>query len=119
METLKPLIEQLVKLIQGGADVVNGQMPDLAKQIVSFYLWGNVIEIPILIGFLVAGVYAARWVYRRSDADDNPWLMLWIPIGTFEICVGVYAYGCTQAMLTAIFAPKLIVIQTLMSFLKH
>lgn len=33
MEQLKPLIDQLVKIIQSGGDVISGQMPDVANHI--------------------------------------------------------------------------------------
>lgn len=119
METLNPLIQQLVKMLQGGADVVNGQLPDVANQIIRLYLWCNVIEIPILIGIMVAGWFAAKWIHvKNEDINSEPWFILWLPIGVLEIIIGCYAYGCTQTMLKAIFAPKLLVIEVLSGFLK-
>jgi len=120
MEQLKPLIQEMIKLVESGKDVVNGQLPDLCKQIVRLYLWGNVIEIPILIGMMVFGAYMARWVYRKAIADgwsEMPWIILWIPIAILECIIGSYAYGCGQTLLESILAPKLLILETLRKFL--
>lgn len=117
MEVLKPLIEQLVKTMQGSADLAKGQFPDVANQIVRLYLWGNVIEIPILIGIMSLGYWACLLAYKKQEETNEPWMLAWIPIGLLEIVVGVYAYGCTQTMLKAILAPKVLIIECLKGYL--
>lgn len=120
MEQLKPLIAEMIKLVEGGKDIVNDQLPDLCKQIVKLYLWGNVIEIPFLLTILFFGAKGAIKIVKLASADDwneAPWLIGLVPIFALEIIVGFYAYGCIQTMLKAILAPKLLILETLKKFI--
>lgn len=118
MNVLKPLIDQLVKVIQAGGDVITGQMPDIANQLVRLYLWGNVIEIPILLGLLYGSYRLAVKCYETQKDTDDPWMVGWIPIGIFQILVGIYVYACGQTLLKAILAPKVLIIECLREYLK-
>lgn len=120
MEILKPLILELAKTIQSGKEIVNEQLPDLARQIVRLYLWGNVIEIPILIGLMVAGLYGAKWFEKKATKNEDSigWRAGFIPIAIGEVIIGLYAYSCGQTLLTAILAPKLLIIKALFNLAK-
>ena len=39
METLKPLVDQLTKMLHDGLDLVNGQLPEIATQILAYGAW--------------------------------------------------------------------------------
>lgn len=121
METLKPLINQLVEIIKSGKDVVTGEMPDVCKQIVRLYLWGNVIEIPLLLLMMGAGAWGAKWFYLKASCNEwreISWIFFLIPICIMEIVIGCYAYGCGQMLLKAILAPKVLILETLAEFVK-
>lgn len=118
MDAIRPLIEQLVKTMQGTADIAKGQFPDIANQIVRLYLWGNVIEIPILIGIMYLGYRAALLAYKKQQESRDPWMFLWVPVGILEILIGAYAFDCIQTMIKAVLAPKILVIECLRLYLK-
>lgn len=118
MEVLKPLIEQLIKTMQGTSDIAKGQFPDVASQIVKLYLWGNVVEIPVLIGLIYWGYRVCRLAYEKQEESGDPWMISWLPVGILEIIIGVYAYGCGQTLLKAILAPKVLIIECLRAYLR-
>lgn len=120
MDKLTPLINELVEVIQKSVSVVSGQLPDIAKQIVRYYLWGNLIEVPILIGLMYLGFYWAKKALDKAKEDnwaESPWLIAWFPIIILEFIIGFNAWAYLDTLLKAMFAPKLLIIETLRNFI--
>lgn len=121
MDKLTPLINELVKVIQDSVSVVSGQLPDVARQIVHYYLYGNLIEVPIRVALMYLGY---RWgKLAIIKAKEDQWeefgrIFTLIPIIILELTIGFNAWGHLDMLLKAIFAPKLVVLETLRGFLK-
>lgn len=83
MNDLQPLIDQLVKMIKDGQDLVSGQLPEVAKQILAYSAWsaGFWMKIGIVIIILGLLMYAAEVACQSSGA-------LFF-VGTIVVIVGI------------------------------
>jgi hypothetical protein len=121
MDKLAPLINELVKIVQASVDVVSGQLPDVAKQIVRYYLWGNIIEIPLMLTVMGIGIYWGKCAIKKAMANewaDAPWMIALVPIFIVELIIGFNAWGYFDTMLRAALEPKVLIIETLRMYIK-
>lgn len=119
MDTLKPLLEELVKMIREGYDFGKEQIPDIGKQILRYYFWVNVLQVAVN-SIVSAGLL--RWGYTfyaismeaKYERDAN-WMAV-ILIGSLIIASLTFLYFGICALLQVKIAPKLFLLDTLASY---
>lgn len=113
MEQMKPLIDQLVKMIQDGSDFVGGQLPDVAKQILAYNAWSAHFWMWVFITFALISV--VLFIAACLSIGAEPVCALAI-IGLVVSLAGV---GFNYSDLKEIqIAPKLYLIETLRKTLR-
>jgi len=112
METLKPLIDQLVKMIQQGTDIVSGQLPDVAKQLLAYNAWSYHFWLWICIWAIVALILLAV-LFAISDVFPLSGLCV-IAIMAFMLAA-FYNYDQLNEIRLA---PKVFLIEQLTSMVK-
>jgi hypothetical protein len=112
MDTLKPLIDQLMKLIQNGTDLVNGQLPELAKQILAYNAWNCNFWMHVAIFAVIFCVVVAIFC-AIQDCAGAAVVMLVVAI------IFAVDYGFNYTELKKIeLAPKIYLITELTSLVK-
>ena len=73
MDTLKPLVDQLAKMIKDGYELGKGELPEVAKQILTYKTFSE--SMGILWGILGIGAFAAAlygyFIFLRGWAEPK------------------------------------------------
>lgn len=113
-EQLKPLIDQLVKMIQQGQDVIGGQLPEVAKQLLEYQRWScHLWMMVFIVSAIVMGVLV---MLAFASGEFGIFNIIFIPV--FLVIVWGVFYEYDQLNEIRI-APKVFLIQTLMSLGKN
>lgn len=108
METTKPLIDQLVKIIQQGQDIIGGQLPDVAKQLLAYNAWSCHLWM-LIFGCLFLMVVLLS-VFTLEDG-----MFVGFMIALFFLFCAYYEYDQLHKIQLA---PKLFIIETLKNIAK-
>lgn len=65
------LLEQLFQMLKSGVDFTVGQLPDVAKQLLEYNYWANIIGIKIVISFLALFVVILLIFFLFSKLFDE------------------------------------------------
>lgn len=125
MKTIKPLIDQLTKMVKEGYDLGKRELPEIGKQIIRYYLWVNVLQSTVCT---FASLLFAKWGWLFMQTIFN-----YKPKGLFDDCdgryIGVFLLGIVSlvfagfvldslnTILKIALAPKLFLLDALASYI--
>jgi hypothetical protein len=124
MNVLKPLIDELVKLIKKGTNLAKGELPVIAGQILSFYFWVSAIWVVAGLILMLAGLYCHVHAIpviiegaRHSFRDDDP-SVVWIFGAVIGYIVGTIVVVFNSIDIVKIkVAPRLFLLEYLKGLL--
>lgn len=124
METLKPLVDSLINLIQNGVNFVKGQIPDVAQQILHFKAaeaWVDLFFPLIVVAVFAALVYFFLKKCKEADYNSEGWgicaILTTIGLGISTIVAFVASYNSIITLIEINYAPKLFLLEYLKAFL--
>jgi hypothetical protein len=114
METLKPLVDQLIEMIKQGKDVIGGQLPDVANQILAYYAYFDRTWLWVLgVAFILCAVVFFLGTFLGNDAE------ILAPVGFFGMGLSGLFFVIAWLDLAKIqLAPKVYLLEFLKGFLK-
>lgn len=91
MDTLKPLIEELVAMVKSGKDVLSGNIPEVMKQIMAYERWQVLFWIKLCSVAIVFSGFCLRMdfiaasrkanIYGNYENYDHGWFVLVFLVG--------------------------------------
>ena len=126
MNVLKPLINELVKLVKAGTNLAKQELPVVAKEILRFYFWASFIWVVTGLVLILAGLFChihaipavvETAVRHYHDADNDP-SCGWIFGAVIGYLVGVAIVIINMIDIVKIkAAPRLFLLEYLKGFL--
>lgn len=127
MNVLKPLINELVRLIKKGTNLANQELPVVAEQILKFYFWASLVWVIAGLILVLGGLYFHLDVLRlAAEAGSERFGRHELPDGTCFLIMGaVLGYLGGGAMIATNLidiikikaAPRLFLLEYLQNFL--
>lgn len=124
-EPVKAMAQQMLQWAQSAGQFAQEQAPLIAQEIVAREIAADVIRIGFFLAVIVAAVYAAKVMlyyasthqmgsYQESDWTVGAWIIggVGLTVGTVGVLYNVFL------LLSAYFAPRLLVIEYLSDLLK-
>ena len=120
METMKPLIDQLVKMIQDGTNLVKDQLPEVARQILQWQTAKSIACIVLGIALLCITEYCRRlFLHWQLEKPYEEWRVAAVIVsGVGGIAGLVLTIGSMFDLLQILLAPKVYLIEFLKEFMK-
>lgn len=124
MKTLKPLVDELVKIIKKGVNLAKDELPVIATQILDFYFWASFLWVVVGIILLIVGLFChihaipvfiqgARYGFRDDDIS-----CMWVIGAVISYILGVVFVVTNLIDIVKIkVAPRLFLLEYLKSFL--
>lgn len=126
MKVLKPLVDELVKLIKKGMDLAKDELPVIATQILNFYFWASFLWVVVGVILLLAGLYchvhAIPYVAegaRHGFRDEDP-SCFWVIGAVVTYVAGViFVVSNLIDVIKIKVAPRLFLLEYLKGFLSE
>lgn len=117
MEILKPLIDELVKMVKDGKDVISGNLPDVMKQIIAYDSWQACLWIKLSVFLFLCGVMLL--VADKFDKDKFS-MHGYAVFGAVVMGISVAIFMINYSTLKKIeMAPRVYMIDVLHGYLSH
>lgn len=119
MSAIKPLINQLTKMVKEGYDLSKRELPEIGKQILHYYLWVNILQsVMSLFTSLVFSKFTwilLEYINQSRDAEGL-WLGVFF-LGGISLVFFAFVYDGLSTILKIALAPKLFLLDTLAHYL--
>lgn len=128
MKVLKPLVDELVKLIKKGVNLAKDELPVIAKQILAFYFWSSVVWVVVGVVLLLTGVFChlhalipvvpdtVRHWRDADNSDGGSWLWILGAVVTY-LAGTLITVSNTIDIIKIKVAPRLFLLEYLKGFL--
>lgn len=125
MKILKPLIDQLVKVVKEGYDLGKKELPIVAKELLAYSFWYAVAELTVVVAAIIALSWLAIWMGQEAaaplgrydrDGHGEYWFGVFLLIGA-NIGLAIQALDTTNRLLKIKLAPRVFVLETLKAYI--